>query len=353
MGRLKRLIKVIEQFRKDGGKSISWVQFIIRLAHWVIILREDLTTFFTFKIYRKENKISTLLPYRKFFSINNKLNPFYYRCLLEDKFAFDRYMTSFGFPLAEMIGLVENGQIQWMNDGRKESIDNLGSYSMDCFFKMLTRWGGQNVHKLEIQGELCRIDNSPGSLEEFKKLVSDDVYVLQKRVTQHMELDRLNPFCVNTIRMVTIHDGNFAYNFLNFMRMGADKSIVDNLSMGGIGCGIHDDGSLFETGLYEYGSITHHPSSNVAFKGFVIPYFKQAQDLVREMHQSFHCFFLIGWDIAITESGPVVIEGNPVGELNFEQSIFGGIQAQFMEYARSYEKNRKDLLNDRIKHNKG
>jgi hypothetical protein len=239
-----------------------------------------------------------------------------------------------------------------MDDNRKESIDNITNYTLDCYFKIITRWGGENVHKLEIKEGLCRIDNEPGSLNMLKNLMSNGVYVLQKRVIQHKELDRLNPFCVNTIRMVTIHDGKRPYNFLNFIRMGVEKNIVDNISKGGIGCGIREDGTLFDTGVFDDGYITHHPTSHVAFKGFAIPHYKQALDLVIAMHASFHCFFLIGWDIAITESGPVVIEGNPVGELNFEQSIFGGIQAQFSEYAGLYMKN-KDLLHEMIRNGKG
>jgi len=64
------------------------------------------------------------------------------------------------------------------------------------------------------------------------------------------------------------------------------------------------------------------------------------------MHQSFHCFFLIGWDIAISETGPRVIEGNPVGELLYEQLFFPQMKETFLSCAASYRKNREAFIRE-------
>ena len=185
-------------------------------------------------------------------------------------------------------------------------------------------------------------------IQSFKKNISDAIYVLQNTLIQHPEMNRINNSCVNTIRAITIHNGENASNFINYLRIGVGNSLVDNISQGGLGCGIHEDGTLFDTANDNFGLstwITHHPDSIVEFKKFKIPFYKEAMELVIKMHQSFHVFFIIGWDIAITESGPVIIEGNPVSELVFEQSIYGGLRPQFLKFANSYKKKMKKIIN--------
>jgi hypothetical protein len=53
-----------------------------------------------------------------------------------------------------------------------------------------------------------------------------------------------------------------------------------------------------------------HPSSGIVFQGFRLPFWEEACRLVRESARKFSPVGTIGWDVAITESGPLVIEGN-------------------------------------------
>jgi hypothetical protein len=239
-----------------------------------------------------------------------------------------------------VLGFILNDKIFWIKEKKYEPIDNIINYELDCYCKMHTKWGGQDVYKVEIHNKGININNKLSNCIELKKIVSGAVFVLQKTLKQHPEMNRINSSCVNTIRTITIHDGRDANNFINYLRIGVGNSIVDNISHGGLGCGIHDDGTLFETANDKDGSnawITHHPDSKVEFSSFKIPFYKEALELVVNMHQCFHCFFIIGWDVAITESGPVIIEGNPVSELLYEQSLHGGLRMKYLQFANSYK----------------
>jgi hypothetical protein len=255
-------------------------------------------------------------------------------------------MKSFGFPVADMMGVMENGSILWLDPLRKEDIGNITTYQLDCFFKILTKWGGQNVHRLEISQAGMFINRQPADINTFKRMISDGIYVLQRTVVQHPEISHLNSSSVNTVRMVTIHDGTKAINLASFIRMGQNNSMVDNISLGGIGCGINLDGTLMKEGFDGMIRIDRHPDSGQVFEGCTIPQYAKAIELVRQMHQSFHCFFLIGWDIAFTETGPVVIEGNPVGELLYEQHFFPHIKETFLACAASYRKSRDAFVRE-------
>jgi hypothetical protein len=53
-----------------------------------------------------------------------------------------------------------------------------------------------------------------------------------------------------------------------------------------------------------------HPKTRVEFSGFQLPFWAKACDLAREVATRFVPVRTIGWDIALTPEGPVVLEGN-------------------------------------------
>jgi len=53
-----------------------------------------------------------------------------------------------------------------------------------------------------------------------------------------------------------------------------------------------------------------HPVTGVAITGFQVPLYNEVLELVDRLARRVPAFPYIGWDIAITPSGPVVIEGN-------------------------------------------
>ena len=53
-----------------------------------------------------------------------------------------------------------------------------------------------------------------------------------------------------------------------------------------------------------------HPDSGVIFTGYEIPFFHDALTLVMKAAQEIPEIRYIGWDIAISANGPVVIEAN-------------------------------------------
>ena len=53
-----------------------------------------------------------------------------------------------------------------------------------------------------------------------------------------------------------------------------------------------------------------HPDTGIKFKSMKIPYWEQCIDLVCTAHQKLPRIVGIGWDVAITPTGPVLVEGN-------------------------------------------
>jgi hypothetical protein len=56
--------------------------------------------------------------------------------------------------------------------------------------------------------------------------------------------------------------------------------------------------------------VLKHPDSGVVFEGYKIPYYEEAVALAKRCMDSFYGLKSVGWDVAITTDGPVIIEGN-------------------------------------------
>lgn len=135
--------------------------------------------------------------------------------------------------------------------------------------------------------------------------------IAEDYVHQHSEMTRLYPNSVNTVRMVTMLAGGEAHLMYSCVRVGNGKS-VDNLNSGGMATPIN-----METGIIDFPAVDKdnkvyytHPISGTEFVGFKIPYFKKAVDMVKEAAFVVPEMRLIGWDVAITEDGPLLIEAN-------------------------------------------
>ena len=137
-------------------------------------------------------------------------------------------------------------------------------------------------------------------------------FVIQKKITQHPELAKLNPTSVNTIRIATYQDFNGKVKVLYAsQRFGGKGKVYDNADdpngSGGF-CAILADGTLMrEVHHYRNMKKTYLPD-NVTRK---IPYFEKVRDAVLYLHTRFPSFALIGWDVSITPDGhPVIVEYN-------------------------------------------
>jgi hypothetical protein len=63
------------------------------------------------------------------------------------------------------------------------------------------------------------------------------------------------------------------------------------------------------------------------FGNFTIPFFDEAKELVIKTASFTPSLRLVGWDVAISENGPVMIEGNSDYEIRRSDLTYGGYLA--------------------------
>lgn len=170
--------------------------------------------------------------------------------------------------------------------------------------------------------------------EYYKKLISKGKHMLEEKVCQSAIMSRLNESSVNTIRCITFNTKNGIVIPYCFMKVGRKGAFVDNGGAGGILIGIDNcSGRLVTDGINEFGEVySEHPDSNVKFIGYQLPEWNQMIEMCKEMSKQVPTVGYIGWDMAHTDNGWVVIEGNNCGQMIGPQMIWHkGIKAEIRE----------------------
>ena len=149
--------------------------------------------------------------------------------------------------------------------------------------------------------------------------------VVEDVIIQHPEMRRLYPDSVNCLRMTTLLVDGKAHMLYAVLKTGNNGNFVDNLESGGFACHVdrdtgvvcgpgHTSSSISDAQLVEV-----HPATGVAFRGFEVPFYREAVDLVCRAALKVPQVRYIGWDVCITETGPAIIEGNNYAAYDFPQ----------------------------------
>ena len=258
---------------------------------------------------------------------DNPVNKYSQIPLLRDKFCFFMYLSGAKIPTPKVFAMKFNGI--YRGGDKFELID-------DSFFKdkkdyFVKDAGGQCASLVK------RIKDYNDFLEIKKVIEKDNVdCIFQEKLEQHPEINRLNAESVNTLRIVTINDKKSIRVFSSVIRIGTKQTgSVDNWAKGGYAVGVNDDGTLKKYGFKKPGywsKSSEHQDSKVVFEGFQIPFYKEACELCIKAHSLFYTLGSIGWDVAITKDGPVLIEGNENFEISLIQVGNGGLKKQWDEH---------------------
>jgi hypothetical protein len=100
------------------------------------------------------------------------------------------------------------------------------------------------------------------------------------------------------------------------VRMPTGRLIVDNFARGGLAAPIDvRGGAICGPAIQKHNSLglitlKRHPETGEKFTGFAIPMWPEVIDLARRAHATFSSVYFIGWDIAVVQDGPLLVEAN-------------------------------------------
>jgi hypothetical protein len=303
-------------------KLCNTERFLPREAYAVGLLSCDLS------IEEKDKYLSR----KKLTKLQRSVNPESWSALLNNKAMMYRYcmMSDIKIPQTFGIFMKNNAGMVWSNKliCSKSDWCNFIEHQLPVEFvikpidgsfgrgiKFLTRTSGGHHDQ---NGRVYQA----GEIYDLMNYDSDSQgYVIQQKLDNHPEIVHLTGTGkLQTIRIITFVDRFGNVRILQaHLKMVTGDNYIDSFVLGATG-NIQADIDI-EFGLLNSAiapslrmpgvvPIYKHPDTEVTFDGFRMPCWTQACELVTQAAKVFLPIRSIGWDIAITPSGPVVIEGN-------------------------------------------
>ena len=184
--------------------------------------------------------------------------------------------------------------------------------------------------------ELWSADRS--EIPELYKRASEQTAVLDEPVTQHPDLKRLNPDCLNTVKIYTMMLQDECRFIAAELRMGRGGSFVDNIERGGLAAAVDPEtgaiiGDACDLRMDPY---PVHPDTGVRISGFILPTWPGVLRFTEECARACPLAY-VEWDIAIRENDCVLIEANPNAKNSeLQMGVFHGRKKQFQELEELY-----------------
>lgn len=217
-----------------------------------------------------------------------------------------------------------HGDVKW-----KVPRDRLDS---DLFCKLRSGRGAQGVlvfrrvapdRYLDPEGEEIDLDTVLVWLQAASRTAP---VIVQPRLHNHPELADLADQSLVTVRVLTCLDSDnrpvVTHAFLRILsklepkwRRKDEYGVPIDLMNGRLGAMTSD--RLASCAL----RFSHHPVTGQAVEGRVLESWPAIKALAQDAHRAFQHRIVVGWDIAVTDNGPMLLEGNINLDIMFPQRV--------------------------------
>ncbi len=262
----------------------------------------------------------------------------HYRILFDNKIVFYQFIRNLA-PVNTIYGYRKSGQYVAFEEGWDADalFDRLmESGAVVC--KRIGAGGGDGFQLLEYRDSLFWINRSVCDAAAIKKILKQDNCLFEAYCCQSQFENDIWPYAVNTLRLITIMEpGKQANVILALHRFGMDQyKCVDNAHAGGLIARIDMERGVLSGAVCadktrmtdNNGNLIvydRHPVTGAAIAGIEIPNWQQIRSKIEQLHTSlaFTSVGFIAWDVALTEKGICIIEGNTSCSMTLMQAFEG------------------------------
>ena len=295
----------------DWNKFSNFLEYTLRVSEKskVAILTDIVKSVFTYNI--------SLLEYFQFrfyeldeeerqqwagtgymYEFQQRMNPTDARSILENK---PEFMEEYEEFIRHDFATIDE-----LRKSDKKARKLLKVQSGKLVLKRSDGGSGKGIQVIETEGLTKEI-----LLEKLEASGND---MVEEYVVQHEQLMRLSPSGLNTVRIITqVTENNEAVVIDSRLRITVN-SHVDNMAAGNIAAAVDSDtGVVISDAVYSdmtKDPAENHPATGVTIEGFQIPYWDETIQMVMQAALKNVSNRSIGWDVAITNHGPELIEGN-------------------------------------------
>jgi hypothetical protein len=283
--------------QKKSNKTRA--NIVLDIMYCVLKFKISIMEYFQFNFFQigKEERANYVgTPFLEEYLI--KMNPKSERHLLDNKLILIKtYAPFFKRSYATLTDLQAN------NDSVTKVLHNKSG-------KIVLKWMygecGKRIEVLPVKG----LDAQ--AIINYLSATGNDF--IEECIIQHRDLMNLSPSGVNTLRIITQLNINDEVEILGTCLRISINSFIDNMSAGNIAAPVNTLTGVIE-GPGVYFDITkpdeyNHPVTGVQIIGYKIPYWKESLQMAKDAALYNKKNRSIGWDIAVTDNGPDLVEGN-------------------------------------------
>lgn len=302
-GSYKRYYKNLKKLAKENHKNANLM--FIDTVFSTIFLKSGMQDYLNYKFYDKsykERKEYATIGYQNDFykiAANIKYAPFF-----SNKVNFHKNFHDY-----------TKRKYVCYDDGYSK-VKEFIKETKEFVRKPIKGLGGQDVEKINAK-DIKDIKTF------YEKLKEEDCF-LEELVIQDETWSKLNPKSINTIRVVTKCINGKSEILYAVARVGSGASIADNFHKGGVGIKVNiTKGCLEGNAIDKSGKESERlKETNIVVDGYQIPYWKEIKKMVNSAAKVNDNVNIIGWDIAISKDGPVIIEGNRGPGMDIIQMLY-------------------------------
>ena len=328
--KLKRTLSLIKLESKRKNRSV--IDIVVEMIR--LYLKNAIGPNYYLQAGMADNNMSweykcSHISDKEYHAALEKLNPLPYRKITQHKLAEKSFLQFSHIPCADFIGFLE--PVKGFDSEGKSLTDEvqlsvlLGGYiGQTICIKIPEGFGGEGffagtvlLDDSTLKIKALNEDNPltlPQILDRYRQVIATEGLLFESFIEQHGSFAQLNPSSVNTLRIWVLQTQNKVEVIGAYIRIGRAGNLTDNGGGGGIMCPVD-----LITGIVDKGLTTtipfrdefeQHPDHQAQIYGVKLACWQElltcAEDTLRKLpHTNF-----AGLDLALTTTGPLVIEVN-------------------------------------------
>lgn len=319
------LFRKTRKMQKDSKKS-----FFLLLDDYLKLKKRKgirFDEFFQYEFDKKdENFKKAYLGENEKRAYLDLLNPKKYYVVARNKYFSHLFLENVGIKThclycyydPEYVGIQGDGKIAYDLNTTLEILRK--NNVQECVIKPVEGTHGVGVcliRSMEYLADDCVMRRYDGDVVKLSEVLSTEAMIFEEIVKQTRQFGDFNPSSVNTVRIVSTLYPDGEVRFASFwLRIGRSGRCVDNAGDGGnINASIDlNDGTIYNSiqfnGWRNIKNIDSHPDTGVQLAGIKVDHWNRIKNEIVKFQQSMPILKAIGWDVAITDMGPVILEIN-------------------------------------------
>lgn len=315
---LRGYVKLAAANKRETGRGV-----LSLLGDLSVILKRRISPSEYYRLSMYEGVPPNYLSVKEYTRIERLLNPRQTGVVNFDKWHQYCFFKGLDLPTPEVFGFISGRR--GMLDGKPFLGDPIHLLRfLDGHRKPLAikPFGGGHGHGFDLLVD-CSVERRILMLKRKGEVAVDDFLhsvasdpeglIFQSYIEQHPELSIFSKASVNTLRVLTTltETGDVEFPAV-ILKMATGEALVDNVGAGGIAAHVDLRTGRLSTGFVWPGKELYdrHPESDVPIKGFQVPFWREALELAALAHRNLTSARSLGWDVAITRTGPLLVEMN-------------------------------------------